>query len=136
MKGLSRLPPVPTDWAAHVIGHELTALYGVDHGTSLAVVEPGVWEHERERKKGKLLQYGERVWGIAEGSDESRITNAINKTDAFFQSLGIGTRLADHGIAEEACDLVADRLASRDMKVGEHADLGAKEVAEILRLRL
>jgi len=127
---------VPTDWAAHVIGHELTALYGVDHGTSLAIVEPGVWAHQRERKKEKLLQFGERVWGIVDGSDDERVNQAIRKTDGFFQSLGIGTRLSDHNIPSEACALVAKRLANRDMKVGEHADLGEEEVTEILSLRI
>jgi len=127
---------VPTDWAAHVIGHELTALYGVDHGTSLAIVEPGVWVHQRQRKREKLLQYGERVWDIGDGTEDERLDAAIEKTDSFFKSLGIGTRLSDHGITEDACALVAKRLADRDMKIGEHADLGEKEVTEILRLRL
>jgi len=127
---------VPTDWASHMIGHELTALYGTDHGTSLAIVEPGVWEHQRERKKDKLLQYAARVWDIHEGNDDERISMAIEKTDSFFQSLGIGTRLEDHNIPDEACDLVAKRLADRGVKIGEHSDLGETEVAEILRLRL
>lgn len=127
---------VPTDWAAHVIGHELTVLYGVDHGTSLAIVEPGVWEHQRDRKRAKLLQYGERVWDICCGTKDERVAKAIARTDGFFQSLGIGTRLGDHDIPEEACELVAKRLAHRDMQLGEHADLGEKAVAKILRLRL
>jgi NADP-dependent alcohol dehydrogenase len=127
---------VPTDWASHMIGHELTALYGVDHGTSLAIVEPGVWKHQRERKKDRLLQYADRVWALREGTEDERLAQAIQKTDEFFQSLGIGTRLKDHGIPAEACELVAKRLADRGMKIGEHGDLGEKEVAEILRLRL
>jgi NADP-dependent alcohol dehydrogenase len=127
---------VPTDWASHVIGHELTALYGIDHGISLAIVEPGVWEHQRDRKKGKLLQYVERVWNVRNGSEDERVDQAIAKTDSFFQSLEIGTRLTDHGIPEEACELVAQRLAARQMKIGEHGDIGEREVAEILRLRV
>lgn len=127
---------VPADWAAHVIGHELTALYGVDHGTSLAIVEPGVWEHQRERKREKLLQYAERVWNVMDGSEEERLRQAIAKTDSFFQALGIGTRLSDHGISEDACSTVAKRLADRNKKVGEHGDLGEAEVTEILRLRI
>ncbi len=127
---------VPTDWAAHVIGHELTALYGVDHGASLAIIEPGVWEHQRERKKEKLLQYVERVWNVVDGSEEERLDQAIARTDSFFRSLGIGTRLSDHGISEDACAIVAKRLADRNKKVGEHGDLGEQEVTEILRLRI
>ena len=127
---------VPADWAAHVIGHELTVLYGVDHGTSLAIIEPGVWEHQRDRKREKLLHYAERVWDVTEGSDDDRVSQAINKTEKFFRSLGIGTRLSDHNIPEDACEIVAKRLADRDMKIGEHADLGEDAVKEILRLRI
>jgi NADP-dependent alcohol dehydrogenase len=119
-----------------VIGHELTVLYGVDHGTSLAIIEPGVWEHQRDRKREKLIHYAERVWDVTEGSDDDRVSQAINKTEKFFQSLGIGTRLSDHNIPEDACEIVAKRLADRDMNIGEHADLGEDAVKEILRLRI
>jgi len=126
---------VPQDWAAHIIGHELTVLYGVDHAQSLAVVVPGMLQHQRRRKRAKLLQFADRVWGITVGDEEARIDQAIEKTEAFFHSLGVGTRFADYQIPHEAIELVARRLANRGMKIGEHADLVAKEVQEILALR-
>ena len=79
----------PQDWASHMIGHELTALYGVDHGQSLAIVMPGVMHHQRGRKRKKLLQYAERVWGLTGGDEEARIDQAIAKTEEFFRSLGV-----------------------------------------------
>lgn len=127
---------VPQDWASHMIGHELTALYGVDHAQSLAIVAPGVMLHQRNRKRGKLLQYAARVWDIAEGGEESRIERAIARTEEFFRSLGVGTRLADYKIPADCGPVVARRLAERKMLLGEHQDLGSREVEEILALRV
>jgi NADP-dependent alcohol dehydrogenase len=126
---------VPQDWATHMIGHELTALYGIDHAQSLALVLPGVLRCQKQRKRAKLLQYGERVWGLRDGEEDARIEQAIDKTERFFRSLGVGTRLADYKIPGEAVTLVAARLAKRGMKLGEHQDLGEKEIQEILAER-
>lgn len=128
---------VPQDWATHALGHELTALYGIDHAQSLAVVLPGMMNQQRERKRAKLLQYGERVWGIrsSDGDDDARAEQAIARTDEFFRSLGVGTRLSDYNIPAEAAEVVAERLAKRGMKLGEHGNMGEKEIQEILNQR-
>lgn len=126
---------VPQDWGTHMIGHELTALYGPDHAQSLAVVLPGMLRHQKARKRAKLLQYADRVWQLRDGDEDTRIDRAIDRTEQFFRSLGVGTRLADYSIPHEAIDLVADRLAKRGMKLGEHQDLGERAVKEILALR-
>ena len=55
---------VPQDWATHQIGHELTALYGLDHAQTLAVILPSLLSVMRENKQQKLLQYAERIWGL------------------------------------------------------------------------
>ena len=125
---------VPGDWAAHMIGHELTALYGIDHGQSLAVVWPCVARHQRRQKRAKLLQYAERVWGVTGGEEEARIDEALRRTAEFFRSLGVGTRLSDYGIPAEAGAVVAARIAEHGMVLGEHKAIGETEVAEILAL--
>ncbi len=125
---------VPEDWASHMIGHELTALYGVDHGRTLAVTMPRVMRHQRTRKRAKLLQYAARVWGLADGDEELRIDAAIERTEAFFRSLGVSTVPSDHGIAPDAPRLVAQRLADRHMRLGEHEAIGPAEVEAILQL--
>jgi NADP-dependent alcohol dehydrogenase len=125
---------VPQDWASHMIGHELTALYGPDHAQSLAIVLPAVLRHQQHRKRAKLLQYAARVWALHDGPEDDRVDQAIEKTEQFFRSLGVGTRLADYNIPAEAAQLVAKRLAGRGMKLGEHQDLGEKEIREILVL--
>jgi NADP-dependent alcohol dehydrogenase len=127
---------VPQDWATHMIGHELTALYGVDHAQSLAVVLPGVLRHELDRKRAKLLQYADRIWNIRQGDENTRIDEAIDKTEQFLRSLGVGTRLADYKIPSDAVVLVSKRLADRGMKLGEHGNMGEKAVREILTMRM
>jgi len=117
-----------------MIGHELTALYGIDHARTLAVVLPALLRHQRESKAEKLLQYGERVWGIRVGSREERIEAAIEKTAEFFRSLGVPTRLRDYNIGAEAAEKVAERIGKRGVKFGEKQHLGAQEIGEILRL--
>jgi NADP-dependent alcohol dehydrogenase len=104
---------VPGDWSVHSIGHELTAFHGIDHARSLAIVLPGLWKALREEKKDKLLQYGERVWNITEGSDDDRITAAIDKTTKFFESLGIKTRLSDYGVKQDTIDKIVKRFEDR-----------------------
>lgn len=104
---------VPQDWATHNIGHELTALHGIDHARTLAVVLPSVLTVQRESKRAKLLQYAERVWGITAGTDESRIIAAIDKTRNFFESVGVPTHLSAHGVGEEVIDIVVNRLVRR-----------------------
>lgn len=123
---------VPQDWATHGIGHELTALYGMDHGQTLAVVMPAVWRFKFADKKAKLAQYAERVWGVA-GTEEEKAKAAIEKTEEFFRLLGVKTRLAEYG-AENAVEQVPPRLAQRGVVLGERRDIGPDQVREILRL--
>ncbi len=125
---------VPQDWATHNIGHELTALFGLDHGQTLAIVLPAVLKHERTRKAGKLLQYAQRVWDIQGLGDEETIDAAIARTEEFFQSVGVPTRLSDYGIKLADCQAIVERFRERGWKFGEHKAIGAQEVGEILAL--
>lgn len=121
---------VPQDWTTHMIGHELTAFYGLDHAETLAVVLPGVWRHQLERKKAKLEQYGRRVWGSRTAK------GVIARTEVFFHSLGMPTRLRDYQInAREAAEKVRARFTERKTLLGEHGDLNPDAVAAILRSR-
>ena len=104
---------VPGDWSVHSIGHELTALHGIDHARTLAIVLPGLWKTLKEEKKEKLLQYGQRVWNITEGTEEERIQAAIDKTEGFFESLGINTRLSDYGVKMDTIDKIVARFEER-----------------------
>jgi NADP-dependent alcohol dehydrogenase len=125
---------VPQDWATHMIGHELTALHGLDHARTLAVVLPSLLEVRRDAKREKLLQYGERVWGIREGSVAERVDAAIARTRAFYESIGLPTTLSAHGIRVATAPEVARRLAARGMtQLGERGEVTPAVVEEILR---
>ncbi len=122
------------DWTTHRIGHELTVLHGLDHARTLAIVLPAVMQHQRDKKKGKILQYGERIWGIKESDPEKAIDRAIEKTVSFFNSVGMPTRLRDYTLTPDSCMAAADNLTRRGDVLGEHKDIGKKEVQEILRI--
>ncbi|TCW85004.1 NADH-dependent alcohol dehydrogenase [Burkholderia sp. SRS-46] len=115
---------VPQDWATHMVGHELTARYDIDHARTLAIVLPSMLAVRRDAKRDKLLQYAARVWGITAGSDDARIDAAIERTRAFFDGLDVKTRLADYGIGADAIDGLVAQLDAHGMTaLGEHGDV-------------
>lgn len=106
---------VPQDWTTHTIGHEITALYGIDHAKTLAVLQTSIWNVRRVQKQAKLLQYAERVWNITKGDVDTRIDQAIEKTRAFFESLGVATHLSDYGITKEGIEAIVEALEKHGM---------------------
>ncbi|MDR6983328.1 NADP-dependent alcohol dehydrogenase [Rheinheimera pacifica] len=125
---------VPQDWATHIIGHEITALYGLDHAQTLAIVLPSLLQQQRRQKCDKLLQYGRRIWQLQHQDEERLIDDAIAHTRAFFEQMGVPTRLADYGIKADAVDkLVAALQANGMLKLGEHADITPDISRQILQ---
>jgi NADP-dependent alcohol dehydrogenase len=126
---------VPNDWAVHAIGHELTALFGIDHARTLAVIAPSHYKFNFEAKKEKLAQYAERIWNITEGSTDDKAYAAIEKTVTFFHDLGIDTKLSDYtkdyeGTAEE----IAKRFTDRGwLGLGEHQSISPDKVETIVK---
>ncbi|HNE72069.1 MAG TPA: iron-containing alcohol dehydrogenase [Giesbergeria sp.] len=128
---------VPQDWATHMIGHELTALYGIDHARTLAIVLPSLMQSQRVAKRDKLLQYAERVWHVSGGTEDERIDAAITHTRAFFESVGIPTRLSAYGLGREAVDAVVAQLTAHGMlKLGEHRSITPEVSRAILEAAL
>jgi NADP-dependent alcohol dehydrogenase len=124
---------VPQDWGTHMIGHELTAVYGLDHAQTLAVVLPRMMHEQRDAKRGKLLQYAERVMGLEIGDEDQAIDLAIEKTEAFFQSLGMKTRLSDYGVGADAADKIVAQLERHGMTaLGEHQQVDLAKSRAIL----
>jgi len=125
---------VPQDWATHMVGHELTALKGLDHAKTLAVVLPVMLDIRRKEKKEKLLQYAQRVWGINTGDDDERIDAAIRKTREFFESMQVPTRLCDYNIAADVIPDVIEQLKAHKMiLLGEKMDVTPELVESILK---
>lgn len=125
----------PQDWATHMIGHQLTAKFGLDHGRTLAVVLPAILEVKREQKRAKLLQYASRVWNITEGYDDARIDAAIAATRHFFERLGVPTHLSAYGIEGAVSPFVIGKLCEFGMTaLGEHHDVTPDTVRQVLDL--
>ena len=118
--------------ATHMIGHEITALHGLTHGATLAIVINGTLRVLREQKRGKLLQYGERIWGIAGGTEEERIDRTIAANEAFFRSLGLSTRLSEEGIGEETVAEIERRFNAGGWKYGEEGNVDGVMARRIL----
>lgn len=127
---------VSEDWATHMIGHELTAFFGIDHAQTLAIVLPGVMEVMKDCKKDKILQLGCRVFGICEGNPDVRVHNTIVAVESFFNSVGINTHLSDHGVDENGISKIVNRMKEREWILGECENINFKVTEKILKLRL
>lgn len=128
---------VPTDWATHMIGHELTAYHGLAHGVTLAIVLPSLLRVMLDEKQAKLAQMAERVWNITEGTEREKALAAIDKTEAFFQSLGVKTKLTEYGIGAENFAKIVKRFEDRGWKgLGERRMITPEKVLEILKASL
>lgn len=128
---------VPTDWASHLIGQDLTALYGLDHAQTLAIMIPAIWTYKLTQKQDKLVQYGQRVWHIQETAPETIAREAIKRTREFFESMGVATRLSAYGLDEQIIGAVIAKLeAHQFVRLGEHSDITPRDVESILKLAL
>ncbi|MDR1895368.1 MAG: iron-containing alcohol dehydrogenase [Prevotellaceae bacterium] len=136
LNGFIALGGVPQDWATHQIGHELTALHGLAHGHSLAIVLPGTMNVLRAKKGDKIIQYGERIWKIKEGNRNERIGKTIIKTNEFFRSLGLTTHLSEEGIGYETVNEIERRFNERKVAFGENANVTGAVAKLILQDRL
>lgn len=123
---------VSQDWATHMIGHELTALHSLTHGATLAIVINGTLRVLRDQKRGKILQYGERIWGIADGSEEERIDRTIAANEEFFRSLGLSTRLSEEGVGETTIAEIARRFDAAGVRLGEAQNVDGAMARKIL----
>ncbi|WP_057830351.1 iron-containing alcohol dehydrogenase [Colwellia sp. TT2012] len=125
---------VPQDWSTHMIGHELTGAFGIDHARTLSIILPAVMKVRREQKREKLLQYASRVWQINEGDDDdARIDQAILLTEQFFQQMQVPIRLSEVDLGSKDIDLLINRLEQHGMTaLGEHDDITLAISREIL----
>jgi NADP-dependent alcohol dehydrogenase len=126
---------VPTDWATHQIGHELTALHGIDHARTLAVVLPHLLILKKDQKRAKLIQYAKRVWD-AQGDEEEILKTAIEKTSLFYESLGIPTKASFYGVDKASIAEIKRRFTARKMNFGENADIDPEAVEKILEMSI
>ena len=123
---------VSQDWATHMIGHELTAAYGVDHARSLAIVQPSLLRNQFDVKKAKLEQMGKNVFGLAQSDDLAEQT--IQAIEAFYHSLDVATVLTEHGGDKAAAveNVLAKLEAHGMVALGENQAITLTQSREIL----
>lgn len=127
----------PQDWATHMIGHEITALHGLDHAQTLAIILPTMLDIRRQEKHDKLLQYAERVWNISSGSEQQRIDAAINNTRQFFEQLGVSTKLGHYDIDATYIPALLEQLEAHGMvSLGEHGTVNLDVSRKVLEASL
>ncbi len=125
---------VPQDWATHMIGHELTAFYGIDHGQSLAIVEPRLLRNQKVSKAKKLAKLAREVFCVNELVDLKAADIAIDKIEAFFNSIGMKTKLSDYEIdSNEAAEKIRERFAQRHTVLGEKGAINADTAYDIVK---
>ena len=127
---------VPSDWSTHMIGHELTALYEIDHARTLAIIGPNLYRVLFETKKEKLAQYGQRVWNISGNSMDEIAHQAIDKTVEFFHTMGMKTKLSENTENyKETADFIVNRFQERGwLALGEKQNVTLEKVREIVEL--
>jgi NADP-dependent alcohol dehydrogenase len=125
---------VPQDWATHMIGHELTAMHGLDHAQTLAIVLPSVMNQQREQKRGKLIQYGKRVWNLTNANEDELIDAAIAATKNFFEQMGVPTTFKGYGLDGSSIPALVDNVIRHNPNpLGEKADITAEVTRKILQ---
>lgn len=127
---------VPTDWAVHAMGHELTAMYGIDHARTLAIIAPSHYRYKLSSKQSKLVQYATRVFNVTQGTEEEKAIKAIELTEQFFQSLGIQTKLSDYTCEyKNTAEKVSKTLEERGwIALGENKDIKPEDVRKIVEM--
>ncbi len=123
---------VPQDWTAHMIGHELTGLYNIDHARTLSITLPAVMKVRREAKQDKLLQYAERVWHVVDGTEDQRIDTAIELTERFFKQMNLPTRLSDIDLDASHIDTIVEKLQQHGLvALGEQREV-TPEISRVI----
>lgn len=124
---------VMQDWSTHMIGHEMTAMFGIAHGRTLAIILPSLLRERKEHKREKLIQFAERVWDITDGTDDEKITKAIDKTESFFNSLDIVTKLSHYEIDDNDIETLISNMEKMGLtQLSETGDLTLNIVRKIL----
>ncbi|MCE3269091.1 MAG: NADH-dependent alcohol dehydrogenase [Burkholderiales bacterium] len=126
---------VDEDWATHAIGHELTALYSLDHAQTLAIIAPQLWRYKKEQKRQKLIQFAKNIWNINDKNCNIAIEKAIFCTEQFFNNIGMKTKLSDYNIQADAAAIANNVIKnSKTGSIGEHNDIRFNDIVNIIKM--
>lgn len=94
LTGLGR----PKDFSVHKLGHALSARFDCAHGASLAAVWGDWARYVYENDPERFAHYGKAVWGIKTKDTVRAAKEAIDRTVAYFQEIGMPTCLSGLGV--------------------------------------
>lgn len=121
------------DWSTHMIGHAITALYGIDHARTLSLVMPHLLRNRIDAKRGMLARLGRRVWKLDGADDHAVAMEAIDRVESFFVLMGCPVRMRDLPAVRFDIEDIVDHLErARQLPLGEHRNMHADDVRSIL----
>jgi NADP-dependent alcohol dehydrogenase len=124
---------VRQDWSTHMIGHAITAIYGIDHARTLSLVMPSLLRFKADRKQVMLARYARNVWGVAATDDKMAAEQGIDLTEGFFRRMGLPVKPADVAPIEiSPDDVIAHLQRAGQIRLGEMADITPLQVRDIL----
>lgn len=125
---------------AHKLQHEMSALNpDVAHGAGLAVVWPAYCKYIYKYDIPRFCQYAVRIWGCTMNyyDPEATALEGIRRTEEYFRSIGMPTRLGELGFDESHIPaLTAGCCQNGTLTFPSLVPIDAKAVEEIYRLAL
>ncbi|ACC98026.1 Iron-containing alcohol dehydrogenase [Elusimicrobium minutum Pei191] len=125
------------DWASHAIEHSLSAVYDIAHGAGLAIIFPAWMKYVYKHNTGLFAQFAVNVWGEKpEDTEETLAVKGIKRTEEFFKSLGLPTRIKDILNPTEQDLLLMSGKATAFGSLGNFIKLDANAVLDVYKLAL
>jgi alcohol dehydrogenase YqhD (iron-dependent ADH family) len=129
--GRSRLMP------AHKISHELSGIFDVAHGASLAVIFPAWAKYEYKKDVDKFAQMATRVWGLEldQENPEKTALEGIEVMKDYFKSIGMPVSMKEIGIDQKDYELLVN-TTTNDGKDGivSYDVLSKEDILNIYKL--
>ena len=126
-----------SDWASHMIEHELSGINDVAHGAGLAVIFPAWMRYVYKQNVSRFAQFAVRVWNIEMDyfNPEKTALAGIDAIKAYFRSIGLPVSLTEIGITPEHYERIADNCRrTGNNAVGSFVSLQSKDIIEILKI--
>ena len=127
------------DWASHGIGHELSAIYNMAHGASLAIALPAWMKYVYKHDVTRFAQFANKVFNVECDfwNPENTALEGITRLERFLESIGLPIRLSQAKLAdlESNIPVMAAKCVRKGPK-GQFVPLSAEDVERIYRLAM
>ena len=126
------------DWACHQLGMAISALYDSTHGATLTAVWAAWCRYVMDKDISRFAQFARRVYGVDEADESAAAEAGIEKTNAFFQSLGMPLNMHEllgHEVSEEEIIALTEACSfGHKRTIGAFKVLDYDDMAAIFRL--